>query len=138
MLLGHVYFVGFHNNDHRARYFALASYIAVISMGYPVCWGLSEGSNTISPTSEMVFYGILDLFSILVFLLVYVIFLVKLDTQASAPQPPAASGTAEGDIELGQREQGAPVPPAAQKAPEPSAQNRDPGHIGESSHHGKA
>ncbi|KAG7194808.1 uncharacterized protein KQ657_004489 [Scheffersomyces spartinae] len=28
---------------------------------YPVCWGLSEGGNVIKPTSEAVFYGILDL-----------------------------------------------------------------------------
>lgn len=30
-------------------------------MLYPICWGLSEGSNTISSTSEIVFYGILDI-----------------------------------------------------------------------------
>lgn len=28
---------------------------------YPVCWGLSEGGNVITPDSEAVFYGILDL-----------------------------------------------------------------------------
>ncbi|KAF9235241.1 hypothetical protein BU15DRAFT_89610 [Melanogaster broomeanus] len=38
---------------------------------YPICWGLSEGSNTITPTSEMVFYGILDLLSGPVFLLLF-------------------------------------------------------------------
>lgn len=30
-------------------------------MLYPLCWALSEGSNVISPTSEMVWYGVLDL-----------------------------------------------------------------------------
>jgi bacteriorhodopsin len=29
-------------------------------MLYPVCWGLSEGGNVISPDSEFIFYGILD------------------------------------------------------------------------------
>jgi len=27
---------------------------------YPVCWGLAEGGNVISPDSEAVFYGVLD------------------------------------------------------------------------------
>lgn len=29
-------------------------------MLYPVCWGLCEGGNVISPDSEAVFYGVLD------------------------------------------------------------------------------
>ena len=29
-------------------------------MGYPVCWGISEGGNVIAPDSEFIFYGILD------------------------------------------------------------------------------
>ena len=29
-------------------------------MLYPVCWGISEGGNVISPDSEFIFYGILD------------------------------------------------------------------------------
>lgn len=29
-------------------------------MCYPVCWGISEGGNVISPASEFIFYGILD------------------------------------------------------------------------------
>ncbi len=28
---------------------------------YPIAWGLSEGGNVISPDSEAVFYGLLDL-----------------------------------------------------------------------------
>lgn len=30
---------------------------------YPIAWGLCEGANVISPDSEAVFYGILDLFA---------------------------------------------------------------------------
>lgn len=29
-------------------------------MLYPICWGISEGGNVISPDSEFIFYGILD------------------------------------------------------------------------------
>jgi bacteriorhodopsin len=28
---------------------------------YPICWGLSEGGNVITPDSEAVFYGVLDI-----------------------------------------------------------------------------
>ena len=30
-------------------------------MLYPIAWGCSEGGNVISPTGEMIWYGILDL-----------------------------------------------------------------------------
>ena len=30
---------------------------------YPIAWGLCEGSNIISVTGEMIFYGILDIFT---------------------------------------------------------------------------
>jgi bacteriorhodopsin len=45
-----------------------AGYTAFIWLIYPICWGLSEGSNAITVTSEMVFYGILDLFAGPIFL----------------------------------------------------------------------
>ena len=28
---------------------------------YPIAWGLSEGGNVISPDSEAIFYGVLDI-----------------------------------------------------------------------------
>lgn len=34
---------------------------------YPIAWGLSEGGNVIHPDSEGIFYGILDIFSKVVF-----------------------------------------------------------------------
>lgn len=34
---------------------------------YPIAWGLSEGGNVISPDSEAVFYGILDILAKVVF-----------------------------------------------------------------------
>jgi len=39
---------------------------------YPICWGLSEGGNVITPTGEMVFYGVLDLITKPLFLFAYV------------------------------------------------------------------
>jgi bacteriorhodopsin len=53
---------------NKTVYSFAAWYTAFIWLLYPVCWGLSEGSNTITVTSEMVFYGILDLFAGPVFL----------------------------------------------------------------------
>jgi bacteriorhodopsin len=49
-------------------YTVAAGYTAFIWILYPVCWGLSEGGNSITVTSEMVFYGVLDLFAGPVFL----------------------------------------------------------------------
>jgi bacteriorhodopsin len=37
-----------------------AGWVWFLWMLYPVCWGLSEGGNVISPDSEFIFYGILD------------------------------------------------------------------------------
>ena len=49
----------------------LAAFIAFIWTLYPICWGLSEGSDTITPTSEMVFYGVLDLIAAPLYLALY-------------------------------------------------------------------
>jgi len=53
---------------NKTVYSFAAGYTAFIWLIYPICWGLSEGSNAITVTSEMVFYGILDLFAGPVFL----------------------------------------------------------------------
>jgi len=42
--------------------------LALTFVLYEIAWGVSEGGNVISPTGEMVFYGILDLLSKPVFL----------------------------------------------------------------------
>lgn len=46
---------------------------------YPVAWGLADGSNTISPDGEMIFYGVLDLLAKPVFAIVHLWGLRKLD-----------------------------------------------------------
>lgn len=38
---------------------------------YPICWALSEGGNVISPTSEMIWYGILDILTGPFFLFIF-------------------------------------------------------------------
>lgn len=49
---------------------------------YPIAWGLSEGGNVISPTKEMIFYGILDLIAKPLFLLAYLRQVSSLDYAA--------------------------------------------------------
>ncbi|KAI0695920.1 heat shock protein 30 [Cytidiella melzeri] len=38
-----------------------AGFVAFITMLYPIAWGCCEGGNVVSPTGEMIWYGILDL-----------------------------------------------------------------------------
>ncbi|KAH7883366.1 hypothetical protein F5I97DRAFT_1930922 [Phlebopus sp. FC_14] len=68
--VGHNALRGFHGG---------AWYITLIWTLYPICWGLSEGSDTISPTSEMVFYGVLDLIAGPLFLLYLLTSMRKLE-----------------------------------------------------------
>lgn len=42
-------------------YTLLAGAVVLLWVAFPVAWGLSEGSNRLSITGEMIFYGILDL-----------------------------------------------------------------------------
>lgn len=37
-----------------------AIYLSALWLLYPIAWGLCDGGNVISPESEMIFYGILD------------------------------------------------------------------------------
>ena len=45
-------------------YTMLSGLLAAVWMVYLIAWPLSEGSNRLSVTGEMVFYGILDLISV--------------------------------------------------------------------------
>ena len=44
----------------RTGYLLSSAYLAFLLLTYPICWALSEGANVISPSSEMIWYGILD------------------------------------------------------------------------------
>ncbi|TCD60006.1 hypothetical protein EIP91_010924 [Steccherinum ochraceum] len=61
-LLGHGPRTNFHaGTGVRSGYVRGSWLVAFITMLYPIAWGCSEGGNVISPTREMIWYGILDL-----------------------------------------------------------------------------
>ncbi|KAJ3523776.1 hypothetical protein NM688_g8669 [Phlebia brevispora] len=51
----------FPQEELRSGYYLCAAYVSFMLITYPICWACSEGANVISPTSEMVWYGILDI-----------------------------------------------------------------------------
>ncbi|KAK9236142.1 hypothetical protein V1525DRAFT_420713 [Lipomyces kononenkoae] len=61
--------------DVRPQFLVGAGLISFIWSLYPICWGLSEGGNVISPTSEGVFYGVLDILTMCI--LAYIIWSVS-------------------------------------------------------------
>ena len=63
--------------EFRIGYTISTSIFGVVLLGYPICWALAEGANVITPTSEMIWYGILDVFTGPIFLL---FFLFQLNT----------------------------------------------------------
>ncbi|KAF8131928.1 hypothetical protein EV363DRAFT_1449630 [Boletus edulis] len=87
----------FRQGEHfKPGFFIGAAYISFMWMLYPICWGLSEGSNTISPTSEMVFYGILDILSGPVFLFGFIVYVMQFDEQQLGET--AFGGTNRGEV----------------------------------------
>jgi len=71
---------------------------------YPICWGLSEGGNVITPTSEMVFYGILDLLTKPLFLFAYVRHISSVDYGLFGLQSGKNSQFGSGRTSLGEKE----------------------------------
>jgi bacteriorhodopsin len=63
-------------------YLVGASILSFLWFLYPICWALADGGNVISPTGEMVFYGILDLLAKPVFTIVHLIALRNVDYSA--------------------------------------------------------
>jgi bacteriorhodopsin len=51
-------------DDIRKAYFFPAALQSLIWLLYPIAWGVCEGGNVIAPDSEAVFYGILDILTI--------------------------------------------------------------------------
>jgi bacteriorhodopsin len=51
----------------KKTYTLVAGLLVLAWAVYPIAWGLSEGSNRISVTGEMIFYGILDIIAIPIF-----------------------------------------------------------------------
>jgi bacteriorhodopsin len=51
----------------KRTYMMITGLTVFLWLLYPICWGLSEGGNVISPDSENIFYGILDILSKVLF-----------------------------------------------------------------------
>jgi len=70
---------GFVGHDIGTLHTRGAGYLSFLWLIYPIAWGLSEGGNVISSNGEMVFYGILDLLTMPVFLLLHLFQLRTID-----------------------------------------------------------
>ena len=45
----------------KTAYLTSAGYLSFMLITYPIAWACAEGGNVISVTSEMIWYGILDI-----------------------------------------------------------------------------
>lgn len=54
-------------SDVKKGYTMLAAYLSFMYLLYPIAWGLSEGSNRLGITQELIFYGVLDIFTKVIF-----------------------------------------------------------------------
>ncbi|GAA6057390.1 hypothetical protein JCM3770_000740 [Rhodotorula araucariae] len=66
-------------SDYHRAYTSSAIFLVTVWMVYPIIWGVSEGGNVITATSEMIAYGILDLLAKPVFLFWHVLSISRLD-----------------------------------------------------------
>ncbi|KZT03530.1 heat shock protein 30, partial [Laetiporus sulphureus 93-53] len=66
----------------RRGYYVGAGFFSFILLTYPICWACSEGANVISVTSEMIWYGILDIFGGPIFLFILLFELRNVDYNA--------------------------------------------------------
>lgn len=66
----------------KTGYWLSAGYLSFMLITYPICWACSEGSNIITPTSEMIWYGILDLLTGPIFLVFFLFQLRTVDYEA--------------------------------------------------------
>jgi len=93
----------------RSGYLIAASYFSFMLITYPIAWACAEGGNVITVTSEMVWYGILDIFIGPVFLFLFLWELRSVDYAAFGLQ--SGKYTDRGVSHL---EKGAEGAPAAQ------------------------
>ncbi|OSX65269.1 hypothetical protein POSPLADRAFT_1039014 [Postia placenta MAD-698-R-SB12] len=63
----------------RTGYLRSAGFLAFMLITYPICWACSEGGNVISNSSEMIWYGILDILAGPIFLFLFVFHLRNVD-----------------------------------------------------------
>lgn len=65
--------------DFKKAFMFSAIYLSALWTLYPLAWGLADGGNRITPTSEMIFYGILDVLAKPVFTGFHLFMISKLD-----------------------------------------------------------
>ncbi|KAF7789761.1 hypothetical protein EIP86_000707 [Pleurotus ostreatoroseus] len=80
----------------RTGFLGGSAYFVLITLLYPLCWALAEGGNVISVTSEMVWYGVLDLLLGPFFLYLFIFSLRGADYEAFGLQSWKYSDTAAG------------------------------------------
>jgi len=126
----------------RTGYIRGSGVILLLTLLYPICWACSEGGNVISPTSEMVWYGVLDLLLGPAYLYYFIFSLRSLDYGAFGLQSwkysdtygagvgtgagnvgaaPATAGTATGARNAKAAEAGIPAAETAPAAGGPAA-----------------
>jgi bacteriorhodopsin len=73
------HFSNYYGAEVKRTYWIGSGIVAFAWLLYPICWALSEGSNKITPTGEMVFYGLLDMIMVPLFLFYYTWAITKYD-----------------------------------------------------------
>ncbi|BGP13102.1 hypothetical protein JCM10213_000895 [Rhodosporidiobolus nylandii] len=66
-------------SDYSTVYLRSTIVLSVLWLVYPVIWGVADGGNLITPTSEMIAYGVLDLLAKPVFTAYHCYSMSKLD-----------------------------------------------------------
>nr|XP_019049369.1 hypothetical protein I302_03155 [Kwoniella bestiolae CBS 10118]OCF28299.1 hypothetical protein I302_03155 [Kwoniella bestiolae CBS 10118] len=65
--------------DYKSAFTSSAAILSFLWLLYPIAWGLADGGNVITPDSEMVFYGVLDVLAKPVFTIYHLYRLSKVD-----------------------------------------------------------
>jgi len=73
---------GIIGREYKKSFTISAALLSFLWLLYPIAWGLADGGNVISPDSEMVFYGILDILAKPVFCFIHLFLLSRLDLTA--------------------------------------------------------
>lgn len=79
-----------HGSDIRKAYLFPAALESLIWLIYPIAWGVCEGGNVIAPDSEAVFYGILDIATIICIPALLLFSLRDIDLARIVPSGPRA------------------------------------------------
>jgi hypothetical protein len=78
--------------DFKRAYITSAIFLSVVWTFYPIAWGLADGANIITPTAEMIFYGVLDFVAKPVFTILHVSFRLIAYRVVSRTDDPTPSG----------------------------------------------